>query len=69
MININLNQHKIDDAKETLDRLKQERKELILKDKLEMPMTDEEMERFEFIDVHIEQQEFIIEWLELGEDI
>ena len=72
MNQINLNKtfpSKVQDAKNNLKELRCKNRELNIRHKLGMPMTDDELYQLQRIGADIEQIEFLIEWMEeVGED-
>ena len=55
-------------AKNRLRELKLERRELIMKKRINMPMSFDEHCVLETIDGNVEQQEYLVEWIENSED-
>ena len=62
-INLN-NKTRAEDMKIQLKDLKRTRRELNIKLKMGMPMTDDEHYKAERIDADIQQVEYFIEWME-----
>lgn len=70
MNEINLNQMfpSIEESKRRLKELKCKERELKIKLKLNMPMTDEEYKKLDRIGADIAQVEYMIEWIEGTDD-
>ena len=57
----------LEKAKDRLRELKLERRELIMKKRINMPMSFDEHCALETIDGNVEQQEYLVEWIENSE--